>query len=764
MLSYVHLLLIFLLSAVQCDKSGDRFGPENGQVDAKDWATFPTVAFTSSVAFIVNSYIEQKQQYNVTGRSVSIPPTIYNHVNLAHSYIGQEEVVSQIKQLLKHRQQGLVRDLATCIVLAGPSGVGKTELAHRIGSAILGKPIDVMESDSSFVTFDMTAYKDAESVQSFTGSPPGYEGTSPMREVLVKHPNSVILLDEFEKGFCQGIPPLLLKMLDKNGRLVDKKNPQDVISTTNATFILVTNFAHEKVTQAWKQNPNLKLQEARDVVWAEMIAHGCQPGRENNPFQSALRNRITKNSLFVLTDFNTDEVRKAVEGKLQALRVRYAHIADLYWTKSAVDLMLDLSTQNTAGSESGLRGVLANVDRIVESALTHSNDGVSILEDLAQQRCLGQNDNKTIVLYEVTRSSPYLEETVQAYKVWRVGDVPTQVPSQAEIERCSEGIIESPFAIERDIGERWTSPVDQVSITSSSAYTPPRMTTSQKAETIHEVTLERISAIESRLNEHDVSLLSHDTAIAELTDRVNALEWWTLMLSVIVIVLLVGVSLSAMSGLGVALKLGLKVIFVCVAMAMSALAWFRWDWLVILLNGVQGLFNFLGLGDYIVPVCGIIVLLLLIFVLYGGRGVNNEHKRSRSSEQIHPSMTHKYVVISDSAINGFSRVLESVGKFDQDVVLQKQLKPTPRPNVRRPIHEQGQKQQVEQEQEQEQTRLHAHENARQFKHATTTVCNACASDTQLDSAADEAIDNSRHDEDANTGIGRERMTDEGISE
>jgi ATP-dependent Clp protease ATP-binding subunit ClpA len=38
-------------------------------------------------------------------------------------------------------------------------------------------------------------------------------------QVFTKAPNAVVFLDEFEKGHCEGIPPLLLKMLDKDGRL-----------------------------------------------------------------------------------------------------------------------------------------------------------------------------------------------------------------------------------------------------------------------------------------------------------------------------------------------------------------------------------------------------------------------------------------------------------------------------------------------------------------------------------------------------------------
>lgn len=71
----------------------------------------------------------------------------------------------------------------------------------------------------SFVQFNMAAYHDREGVQSFVGAAPGYQGQAPMRKVFEEHPDAVVLLDEFEKGHCDGIPQLLLKMLEKDGRV-----------------------------------------------------------------------------------------------------------------------------------------------------------------------------------------------------------------------------------------------------------------------------------------------------------------------------------------------------------------------------------------------------------------------------------------------------------------------------------------------------------------------------------------------------------------
>lgn len=77
------------------------------------------------------------------------------------------------------------RHVTNSIVLLGPSGVGKTELARRIASSLHNLPVGEMEERGLFVQIDMTAYQDRESIQAFTGSAPGYHGESPMRKVTM---------------------------------------------------------------------------------------------------------------------------------------------------------------------------------------------------------------------------------------------------------------------------------------------------------------------------------------------------------------------------------------------------------------------------------------------------------------------------------------------------------------------------------------------------------------------------------------------------
>jgi ATP-dependent Clp protease ATP-binding subunit ClpA len=109
-----------------------------------------------------------------------------------------------------------------CFLFAGPTGVGKTELAKQLAS-VLGV---------EFIRFDMSEYMEKHTVSRLIGAPPGYVGFDQggqLTDAINKHPYSVVLLDEIEKAHPD-LYNILLQVMDhatltdNNGRKSDFKN------------------------------------------------------------------------------------------------------------------------------------------------------------------------------------------------------------------------------------------------------------------------------------------------------------------------------------------------------------------------------------------------------------------------------------------------------------------------------------------------------------------------------------------------------------
>lgn len=116
-------------------------------------------------------------------------------------------------------------------LFSGPTGVGKTEVARQLAYT-LGVPLH---------RFDMSEYMERHAVSRLIGAPPGYVGFEQgglLTETIIKHPHSVLLLDEIEKAHPDIFNVLLQVMdhgtlTDNNGRKADFRNVI-VIMTTNA--------------------------------------------------------------------------------------------------------------------------------------------------------------------------------------------------------------------------------------------------------------------------------------------------------------------------------------------------------------------------------------------------------------------------------------------------------------------------------------------------------------------------------------------------
>jgi ATP-dependent Clp protease ATP-binding subunit ClpC len=149
--------------------------------------------------------------------------------------IGQQQAVSALARAIRRSRSGLKdpKRPTGSFIFAGPTGVGKTELAKALAEQLFG-------SDDALIAVDMSEYGEKHTVARLFGAPPGYVGFEEggqLTEKVRRRPFSVVLLDEIEKAHPDVFNALLQvfdegRLTDSAGRVVDFKNTV-VIMTTN---------------------------------------------------------------------------------------------------------------------------------------------------------------------------------------------------------------------------------------------------------------------------------------------------------------------------------------------------------------------------------------------------------------------------------------------------------------------------------------------------------------------------------------------------
>jgi ATP-dependent Clp protease ATP-binding subunit ClpC len=149
--------------------------------------------------------------------------------------VGNDEAIKGISQAIRRTRAGLKdpRRPGGSFIFAGPTGVGKTELAKALSEFLFG-------DEDSLITLDMSEYSEKHTVSRLFGSPPGYVGYDEggqLTEKVRRKPFSVVLFDEVEKAHPEIFNSLLQvledgRLTDSQGRMVDFKNTI-IIMTTN---------------------------------------------------------------------------------------------------------------------------------------------------------------------------------------------------------------------------------------------------------------------------------------------------------------------------------------------------------------------------------------------------------------------------------------------------------------------------------------------------------------------------------------------------
>src|SRR6516225_11857019 len=166
---------------------------------------------------------------------------------LGKRVIGQDHAMEMISKRIQTSRAGLDNPNKPIgvFMLAGTSGVGKTETALALAETLYG-------GEQNLITINMSKYQEAHTVSSLKGAPPGYVGYGEggvLTEAVRRKPYSVVLLDEVEKAHSD-VHEIFFQVFDKGvmedgeGQLIDFRNTL-IILTTNVGSDLIAGMCKD---------------------------------------------------------------------------------------------------------------------------------------------------------------------------------------------------------------------------------------------------------------------------------------------------------------------------------------------------------------------------------------------------------------------------------------------------------------------------------------------------------------------------------------
>ena len=169
-------------------------------------------------------------------RLLNLERTLGSHV------MGQDRVVTRAAEALRRGLSGLRDETrpVCCMLLAGPTGVGKTELCRAIARELFG-------TTDALIRLDMSEFMEKQAVSRLIGAPPGYVGYEEggkLTEAVRRRPYCLVLLDELEKAHPD-VSNVLLQIMEE-GCLTDSGGRR--VSFRNAVVVMTTNAGAEVIS------------------------------------------------------------------------------------------------------------------------------------------------------------------------------------------------------------------------------------------------------------------------------------------------------------------------------------------------------------------------------------------------------------------------------------------------------------------------------------------------------------------------------------
>jgi len=279
---------------------------------------------------------------------------------LSQRVIGQRHALDMIARRIQTSRASLsdTRKPIGVFLLAGPSGVGKTETALTLAEALYG-------GEQNLITINMSEFQEAHTVSTLKGAPPGYVGYGEggvLTEAVRRRPYSVVLLDEVEKAHPD-VHEIFFQVFDKGimedgeGRLIDFKNTL-ILLTSNVGSDLIANMC---------KDPELKPEP--EGIAAALRAPLLKV------FPAALLGRLVTIPYYPLSDEMIGAIVRLQLGRV-AKRVKDAHGVPFEYDDAVVKLIVSRCTELESGGRM-IDAILTNtlLPRISHEILSRLGEG-----------------------------------------------------------------------------------------------------------------------------------------------------------------------------------------------------------------------------------------------------------------------------------------------------------------------------------------------------------------------------------------------------
>ena len=295
--------------------------------------------------------------------------------------VGQNKAIEALSKSIRRTRAGLKdpKRPGGSFIFAGPTGVGKTELAKALAEFLF-------DDEDALIQLDMSEFAEKHTVSRLFGAPPGYVGYDEggqLTEKVRRRPFSVVLFDEVEKAHPD-IFNSLLQILE-DGHLSDAQGR--VVDFKNTVIIMTTNLGSKDIGKSVATG--FQSTESGTMDYEEMKAHVNRELKQH--FRPEFLNRV--DDLIVFPQLSKPEVRQIVDLMIARLDKR---LVEQNLSIELTDAAKELLAERGFDPVLGARPLRRAVQRDIEDALSEKilfgeiATGSHILVDAQGEGLLGE--------------------------------------------------------------------------------------------------------------------------------------------------------------------------------------------------------------------------------------------------------------------------------------------------------------------------------------------------------------------------------------